>query len=42
MSVSVLTTIIKSSVKYESINDLVCCSMGYTERKFSCKARRHK
>jgi len=42
MSVSVLTTIIKSNVKCDSINDLVRCSAGYTERKFSCKACRHK
>jgi len=42
MTVYVLTTIIKSSVKYESINDLVHCSVGYTERKFSCRALRHK
>jgi len=29
-------------VKYESINDVVHCSVGYTERKFSYKAHRHK
>ena len=41
-SVSVLTIIIKNSVKYESISDVVPCSAGYTERKFNYKARRHK